>query len=46
MQSAKTESMKRLFNIAIVLLAAVSVVGCKNFNTLSNGGKKTAQGAL
>lgn len=37
--------MKRLFNIAIVLLAAVSVVGCKNFNTLSNGGKKTAQGA-
>ena len=31
--------MKRLFNIAIVLLAAVSVVGCKNFNTLSNGGK-------
>ena len=37
--------MKRLFNIAIILLAAVSVVGCKNFNTLSNGGKKTAQGA-
>lgn len=37
--------MKRLFNIAIVLLAAVSVVGCKNFNTLSNGGKKTAQGS-
>lgn len=37
--------MKRLFNIAIVVLAALSAVGCKNFNTLSNGGKKTAQGA-
>ncbi len=37
--------MKRLFNIAIVLLAAVSVIGCRNFNTLSNGGKKTAQGS-
>lgn len=45
MQSAKNESMKRLFNIAIVVLAALSAVGCKNFNTLSNGGKKTAQGA-
>lgn len=45
MQSAKNEPMKHLFNIAIIMLAAAFATGCKNFNTLSNGGKKTAQGS-
>lgn len=37
--------MKRLYNILIVALAVAAAVGCKNFNTLSNGGRKTAQGS-
>ena len=41
----KPDSMERLFDVAVIALALLLGTGCKNFNTLSNVGKKNAQGS-
>ena len=37
--------MKSIIRIAIVSAAILLATGCKSFSTLSNGGKKNAQGS-